>query len=44
MNKPVYLGPSVAADIRIITIYNFKHDYTKPKYEEKNTIMLYEYI
>ena len=42
MNKPIYLGPSVA-DIRIITIYKFKYDYTKPKYEEKNTIMLYEY-
>ena len=34
MNKPVYFGLSIL-EISIIVMYEFSHDYVKPKYGEK---------
>ena len=42
INKPVYLGQSIL-DLSKIIMYEFDHDYMKPKYSEKSKAMLHGY-
>ena len=42
MSKPVYLGLSIQELSKILK-YEFWYDYVKPKYGEKNKIVLYGY-
>ena len=41
MNKPVHLGPLIL-ELSEISMYEFWHDYVKPKYGEK-VKLLYRY-
>ena len=43
MNKPAYLGLSILEISTIVIMYEFWYDYVKPKYREKNKIMLHAY-
>ena len=40
MNKPVYVGLSIL-ELSKTVMYEFWHDYMKPKYKEKSQIILY---
>ena len=40
MNKPVYLGLSIL-ELSKTVMYEFQHDYMKPKYKEKSQTILY---
>ena len=42
MSKPVYLGLSIQELSKILK-YEFWYDYVKPKYGERNKIVLYGY-
>ena len=37
MNKPIYLGSSIL-DLSKTVMYEFWHDYVKPKYDENTTL------
>ena len=40
INKPIYLGQAVL-DLSKTLMYEFRYDYLKPVYGDKNKIMLY---
>ena len=40
MNKPAYLGLSIL-ELSKTVMYEFRHDYMKPKYKEKSQTILY---
>ena len=43
MNKPVYLGFSIL-EISKTLMYEYWHDYIKPKYQNNAKTMLYGYL